>query len=83
MGGDNNMAGGLSEQTTQFIAAQLILAVGYCHSLGILHRDIKPENILIRSNGYISLTDFGIAKIPSGSIEDCKSTSGTHGYMVR
>ena len=77
-----NKLGGLSEYQTQFIIAQLILAVGYCHSLGIIHRDIKPENILITNNGYVLLTDFGIAKMPSPTTEHCKSTSGTHGYMV-
>ena len=32
-------------------------------------------------DGYIKLSDFGVAKILP-NIEDCRSTSGTHGYMV-
>jgi serine/threonine protein kinase len=54
-----------------------------------VHRDLKPENIVFESNGYVKLTDFGIArKLPSypdeiteennGLIVD---TSGTPGYM--
>jgi hypothetical protein len=47
----------------------------------ILIPDIKPENILLQANGYLLLSDFGVAKILQ-DVEDCRSTSGTHGYMV-
>ena len=47
----------------------------------ILISDIKPENILLQANGYLLLSDFGVAKILQ-DVEDCRSTSGTHGYMV-
>ena len=41
---------------------QLLRAVAYCHSNGIIHRDIKPANILLYSNDLLKLADFGVAR---------------------
>lgn len=41
---------------------QLVRAVAYCHSNGIIHRDIKPANILVYNEELLKLTDFGLAK---------------------
>lgn len=36
----------------------------------------------MKEDGYVMLSDFGVAKILPDNIQDCRSTSGTHGYMV-
>lgn len=53
--------GCLSIEETKFYVAQIALAIDYLHSLDIVYNDLKPENILIDSDGYLKLTDFGLA----------------------
>src|SRR5579871_2631937 len=43
------------------IGLQLADTLEYVHQQGVVHRDVKPENILIRPDGQVTLTDFGIA----------------------
>ncbi|XP_073397515.1 microtubule-associated serine/threonine-protein kinase 3-like [Dendrobates tinctorius] len=43
--------------------AEIIFAVEYLHSYGVVHRALKPENLLITSTGHIKVTDFGLSKL--------------------
>lgn len=45
--------------------SQAAQAIDYAHGQHVLHRDIKPSNMLLRSDGWLLLADFGIARILS------------------
>ena len=42
-------------------SAQLAGALAVAHAAGLVHGDIKPENVMVRSDGYVKLLDFGLA----------------------
>ncbi|KAA6342534.1 MAG: putative CBN-RSKN-1 protein [Streblomastix strix] len=41
---------------------QMLSALAYLHSLGIVHSNLKPENILLDENGNAKIGDYGIAQ---------------------
>eukprot|EP00361_Fabrea_salina_P000761 CAMPEP_0202430066 /NCGR_PEP_ID=MMETSP1345-20130828/3617_1 /ASSEMBLY_ACC=CAM_ASM_000843 /TAXON_ID=342563 /ORGANISM="Fabrea Fabrea salina" /LENGTH=266 /DNA_ID=CAMNT_0049041451 /DNA_START=229 /DNA_END=1029 /DNA_ORIENTATION=- len=69
-----------NEQQSKFIIACILTALEYLHQNRILHRDIKPENLVFDRQGYLCLTDFGVARYCAE--ENSKETSGTPGYMA-
>ncbi|KAG0313550.1 pkb-activating kinase-like protein [Dissophora globulifera] len=65
--------GSFDENCTRFYVAQILTAVEYVHSQGVIHRDLKPENILLDQRMYIKLTDFGTAKMLEPSEDGTES----------
>ncbi len=51
----------ISIEDTKVFFKQIVDAIEYCHSIGLVHLDIKPDNIMITKNNILKLTDFGTA----------------------
>lgn len=54
---------GLDLPRAWYYFQQLLGALAATHALGIVHRDVKPSNIMIRRDGIVKLTDYGIAHL--------------------
>lgn len=74
--------GFFKESYVRFYVCEMILAIQYLHSLGVIYRDLKSENILLDAQGHIKLTDFGLSKenIHDGTVT--YTFCGTIEYMA-
>ena len=52
----------LEEVHKQYIMYQLLKALKYMHTAGMLHRDMKPSNMLLNSDCLVKVCDFGLAR---------------------
>jgi serine/threonine-protein kinase len=82
----------LGDPAALFIASRVFSALAAAHSARdprngefapVIHRDVSPGNVLIPWDGFVKLSDFGVAKVTGVSGDSRSGTlKGTYGYMA-
>jgi len=75
--------GSYTEKDAADLIKQVLSAVAYMHSMGVVHRDLKPENLLYHSpeeDSKIMISDFGLSKMEDSGI--MATACGTPGYVA-
>jgi len=71
----------MTEIVARNIILQVVQAMLYCHSRGVVHRDLKLENVMFKNKDdedlFVKVIDFGIAGVAQEKVD-----SGTLSYMA-
>jgi serine/threonine-protein kinase len=75
-------AGPLPVPLAQAVLYEAAAALEHAHRAGVVHRDVKPANIMVDRDGWVVVTDFGIAKVAETTgLTMTGATIGTPSYM--
>jgi eukaryotic-like serine/threonine-protein kinase len=64
------------------IARDLLEALRFAHSQGIVHRDVKPSNIMVTPDRHCKIMDFGIAHVVGSELTSAEDVLGSPYYMA-
>ena len=75
--------GPLPPEDVMDIVAQAARGLAAAHRAGLVHRDVKPGNLLVRSDGLVKITDFGIARaVGDTTVTQPGMLIGTPAYLA-
>jgi len=78
----DKLAAELGDGDVAAIGVELLDALAFAHSQGIIHRDVKPQNVMLDSAGHVKVMDFGIARlIDADTLTHDGDVIGTVAYM--
>ena len=71
--------GPFKESHAKFYAASVTLGFEHLHNLKVCYRDLKPENLLLDSQGFLKICDFGLSKVV---MDKTYTMCGTPDYLA-
>uniref|UniRef100_F7CZF5 Protein kinase N1 n=1 Tax=Xenopus tropicalis TaxID=8364 RepID=F7CZF5_XENTR len=71
-----------SQPRAMFYAACVLLGLQFLHSKNIVYRDLKLDNLLLDSEGYVKLADYGLCKEGMGPSDRTSTFCGTPEFLA-
>ncbi|MEE6513924.1 hypothetical protein FKM82_021790 [Ascaphus truei] len=71
-----------SQARAMFYAACVLLGLQFLHSKSIVYRDLKLDNLLLDSEGYVKLADYGLCKEGMGPCDRTSTFCGTPEFLA-